>query len=515
MNLLFRKVSLIGFMLHFISGFVFAQCTVYNVSVPVTITGANLTIKGNYENLGTATINNADTIDLTGHFTNNSTNNCFGTSQGTVILNGFGNQILGGTQVTAFNNLRMDNGTLKSLGNDIIVGGTYVNPAGILDIGFSPFQLLFKTVTVTNPASSAIINSTGVSTGCILSEATDNSAQVIWQIGNVTGPHVVPFGNFLQEPLPFTYDLVSGFAGDVSMSTYQTPPSNLPMPTTPVAVSHIRNNAGVNNSANMVDRYWHVEASGNPQASFTFSWPPSENAANGTANPRGQNWNVPQISWTIPFAGQTNPTTESVIVPGITSLNHGTWAIALDASPLPVVLLSFTASTEDNNKVRCEWVTAAEINNDYFTVERSKDGIHFEAIGIVDGSGTTPDVHNYFHYDMNPYSGLSYYRLMQTDFDGTTSHSQIVAVRLEEESSIIVYPTLVNDYITIQSNQGVDINFSLFSADGRLVKNEEFKSSSNGIQEFRFLRGAIAAGIYFARTTDTKGNSLTQKLIFK
>lgn len=104
---------------------------------------------------------------------------------------------------------------------------------------------------------------------------------------------------------------------------------------------------------------------------------------------------------------------------------------------------------------------------------------------------------------------------MQTDFDGTTSHSQIVAVRLEEESSIIVYPTLVNDYITIQSNQGVDINFSLFSADGRLVKNEEFKSSSNGIQEFRFLRGAIAAGIYFARTTDTKGNSLTQKLIFK
>ncbi|MBK7970330.1 MAG: hypothetical protein IPK08_16095 [Bacteroidetes bacterium] len=43
--------------------------------------------------------------------------------------------------------------------------------------------------------------------------------------------------------------------------------------------------------------------------------------------------NDPQIAWTIPFAGQTNPTAQSVVVPGITDFNHGTWAIALETSP--------------------------------------------------------------------------------------------------------------------------------------------------------------------------------------
>lgn len=513
MNLLFRKVSLIGFLLHFISGFVFAQCTVYNLSVPITITGANLSIKGNYENLGTATINNADTIDLTGHFTNNSTNNCFGTSQGTVILKGVGNQILGGTQVTAFNNLRMDNGTLKSLGNDIIVGGTYANPSGILDIGFSAFQLLSNTVTVTNPAPSAIVNSTVVWTGCIFSEFTDNSSKVIWKIGNNTGAHVVPFGNQFMEPTPFTYNLISGNAGDVTMSTYRTPPSNLPMPTTPVAVSHIRNNAGVNNSANMVDRYWHIETTGIPQAEFTFSWGLSETAANGSVNPRGQNWNVPQISWTIPFAGQTNPTTESVIVPGITILNHGTWTIALDASPLPVELLSFTANAENNDRVRCDWITASEINNDFFTVQRSKDGIHFEDVGIVDGAGTASDLNDYFFYDMQPYSGLSYYRLMQTDFDGSYSYSVIVPVRLKSSSGVAVYPTLVTDEIQIEADS--DFNFSLYTTEGKLIFDKEFFGSGTGYKTFHVSRNGIASGVYFARILSNNGQLHTQKLIFR
>ena len=97
--------------------------------------------------------------------------------------------------------------------------------------------------------------------------------------------------------------------------------------------------------------------------------------------------------------GQTNPTAQSVVVPGITDFNHGTWAIALETSPLPVELLSFTAMPEENNRVRCDWVTASEINNDFFTVERSKDGVTFEALGIVDGSGTTSAVSEYYFYD--------------------------------------------------------------------------------------------------------------------
>ncbi|MBK7390637.1 MAG: hypothetical protein IPI23_16665 [Bacteroidetes bacterium] len=54
----------------------------------------------------------------------------------------------------------------------------------------------------------------------------------------------------------------------------------------------------------MVDRYWNIETTGTPVSEFTFSWPVSENATNGTINPRGQKWNDPQIAWTIPFAGR-------------------------------------------------------------------------------------------------------------------------------------------------------------------------------------------------------------------
>ena len=506
------KIGLIGALFMVFPILVKSQVVMYNSSLPITITaGAGLTIKGDYQNLGTGTINNSDTIDLTGDFINISTNNCFGTSQGTVILNGSTNQGIGGSAVTAFNNLVLVNPNLKILGNDIQVGGTYASPAGVLAVGDATLFLNSHAVTITNPLSGAITSTTGE----IVSEEVDNSAQVIWKIGTDANPHVVPFGDLSGINFPFTYNLTSGNAGDVTMSTYQSAANNTPFPSLPITVTHIRNNAGVDNSANMVDRYWNIETTGTPVSEFTFSWPVTENAANGTVNPRGQNWNDPQIAWTIPFAGQTNPTAQSVTVPGITDFNHGTWAIALEASPLPVELLTFTAKPEENKKVRCDWVTASEINNDYFTVERSKDGEIFEQIGIVDGSGTTSAISSYHFYDMNPYSGVSYYRLMQTDFDGARSWSRVVAVRMESESNIVVYPTIVNDMFNIQYYSDSNLVFELYAADGRLIMSQELIAAQKSAQGFQINRGNIAAGVYFARATATDGKSVTQKLIFR
>ena len=512
MKHIFNKIGLIGTLLIVFPLLVKAQVVMYNSSVPITITtGASLTIKGDYQNLGTATINNSDTIDLSGDFINDASNNCFGTSQGTVILNGLTDQGIGGSAVTVFNNLVLVNPNLKTLGNDILVGGAYVSPAGVLAVGDATLFLNSHVATITNPLSGAITSTTGE----IVSEEVDNASKVIWKIGTDANPHIVPFGDLAGTNFPFTYNLTSGSAGDVTMSTYQSAPNNTPFPSLPIAVTHIRNNAGVDNSANMVDRYWNIETTGTPVAEFTFSWPVSENATNGTVNPRGQNWNDPQIAWTIPFAGQTNPTAQSVIVPGITDFNHGTWAIALEASPLPIELLSFTAKPEENVKVRCDWVTASEINNDYFTVERSKDGELFEQIGIVDGSGTTSAISAYKFYDMNPYSGVSYYRLMQTDFDGTQSWSRVVAVRMESESNIVVYPTIVNDIFNVQYYSDSNLDFVLYAADGRLVLSQELIAAQKSAQGFQINRANIAAGVYFARIAATNGQSVTQKLIFR
>ncbi|MCD6366177.1 MAG: T9SS type A sorting domain-containing protein, partial [Bacteroidales bacterium] len=96
-------------------------------------------------------------------------------------------------------------------------------------------------------------------------------------------------------------------------------------------------------------------------------------------------------------------------------------------APLPVELLSFTGKL-NGSQVDLLWETASEINNDYFTIERSDDAISFESIGRVDGKGNYNGLSSYSLIDFNPLTGISYYRLKQTDFDGKFSYSNIVSI---------------------------------------------------------------------------------------
>ena len=88
-------------------------------------------------------------------------------------------------------------------------------------------------------------------------------------------------------------------------------------------------------------------------------------------------------------------------------------------NPLPVSLVSFSAQRQ-NQMVLISWSTSAEVNNDYFTIERSEDGKDILEIAKVTGAGSSTILHNYTVEDNHPLSVLAYYRLRQTDFDGTT-----------------------------------------------------------------------------------------------
>lgn len=94
---------------------------------------------------------------------------------------------------------------------------------------------------------------------------------------------------------------------------------------------------------------------------------------------------------------------------------------------LPITLLSFTAEAKDA-QVLTSWITASEMNNDFFTIERSADARNFKPIGTVEGAGTSHSMHAYSFIDDAPLSGISYYRLKQTDFDGTATLSEIRSV---------------------------------------------------------------------------------------
>lgn len=124
-------------------------------------------------------------------------------------------------------------------------------------------------------------------------------------------------------------------------------------------------------------------------------------------------------------------------------------------NPLPVTLISFTA-VENGNNVKLNWSTASEVNNDYFTVQKTLDGVIFEDVKKVDGHGNSINTIEYEDFDIQPYNGQSYYRLAQTDFDGNITYSSLQPVLFNRTANnyfdFNVYPNPVNEGQTININ---------------------------------------------------------------
>jgi hypothetical protein len=133
----------------------------------------------------------------------------------------------------------------------------------------------------------------------------------------------------------------------------------------------------------------------------------------------------------------TSPLRETAIV-SVNSVDD-TFTVTDESQILPVELTSFFASVS-NNVVQLFWTTASELNNDSFTIERSREGEKFEEVTKVKGMGTKLTQTNYSAYDSKPYKGTSYYRLKQTDFDGKSTHSLVITVFVEGTDTWTVYP---------------------------------------------------------------------------
>src|SRR5690606_40569029 len=92
---------------------------------------------------------------------------------------------------------------------------------------------------------------------------------------------------------------------------------------------------------------------------------------------------------------------------------------------LPVNFTHVKAKTVAK-EVHVQFGTATEINNDYFTIERSRDGISFMALDRIEGQGNSSRITEYQYIDETPLSGNNFYRIKQTDFDGKSSYSAVV-----------------------------------------------------------------------------------------
>lgn len=183
-----------------------------------------------------------------------------------------------------------------------------------------------------------------------------------------------------------------------------------------------------------------------------------------------------------------------------------------DSDPFPVELVDFTA---DNNgqAVELSWTTASELNNDYFTVERSIDGGEFENIATVQGAGNSNEIINYSYVDYNSPKGQSvYYRIKQTDFDGTVSYSWILDVYNKQEIVAKVYPNPAQsgEIITIQSSVE-NVEVSLFNAQGVMILTKELNQN-----QFDMYTDNLKPGMYFVTIKSSDSSeSVTKKLVIR
>ena len=183
-------------------------------------------------------------------------------------------------------------------------------------------------------------------------------------------------------------------------------------------------------------------------------------------------------------------------------------------SPLPIELLSFTAVLNANKKVDLNWSTATETNNDFFTVEKTKDGDTFEQVAIVDGAGNSSVTLYYTSLDPNPYQGKSYYRLKQTDFNGEYKYSHLVEVDME--GNIHIAENVFNNQdVKIQINTkevNEPFQLTLFSSTGQRVYGQLINPQGNIVSVD--LSQKLAPGVYLiSMEMKNTGKYLADKII--
>lgn len=154
-------------------------------------------------------------------------------------------------------------------------------------------------------------------------------------------------------------------------------------------------------------------------------------------------------------------------------------------APLPISLLDFSAVLV-GGQVKLLWRTASELNNDYMTVERSADGRAFSPIGQVNGAGTSTTPRDYHLWDYEPLPGRNYYRLTQTDFDGTVSYHRVVVVNIDRKGAApVLSPTL--------AAHAVQVSFGLaLPTEGRLVVVDQLGRTR---QQHKIAEGTVVQSL--------------------
>lgn len=217
------------------------------------------------------------------------------------------------------------------------------------------------------------------------------------------------------------------------------------------------------------------------------------------------------------MGGGSNCEKNYVQFDGLTSFSGGGAGVGVGAAfagapVLPVELLDFTGRLVNDEYVQLDWQTATEINNKGFDIERSKDGQNWERIGYVEGYGNTTDRQTYQFNDYKPFNGVNYYRLKQTDFDGSYEYTKTVTITIKQSNSLSIYPNPSRGGEIFLNFKDITTGIlNIYNAQGKLVSRHFIE---NAQESYKVNLPSLGQGIFIAELS-TGEEQLTSRFIIQ
>ena len=177
------------------------------------------------------------------------------------------------------------------------------------------------------------------------------------------------------------------------------------------------------------------------------------------------------------------------------------------AVPLPVELIYFTGQVINEDLTLLTWATASEINNDYFAVEHSNNGLDVNIIGHVPGNGNSNYVQEYeFYYDGNT-ENPNYFRLKQVDFNGNFEYSEIIVIEGINNNLGFYFDNNTKTLFFTGINDDLQ-NISIYDVSGKVVYTSNINSGN------KIILSHLQSGIYIINMNNSF-NSYRQKIVIE
>jgi hypothetical protein len=224
------------------------------------------------------------------------------------------------------------------------------------------------------------------------------------------------------------------------------------------------------------------------------------------------------IAGAIPFSsGSAASSSGGSVSATASSFSPFTLGSTSSNNPLPVDLVSFDGDCK-KSEVELEFVVAAQINNDYFTIERSSNNEDWTIVGEIAGAGNTSTQMSYNWTDYNALGGVSYYQLTQTDFDGKSKTFAPISVSCNDTDidNYSIYPNPAKDELMIDIDldnyQGDDVALQFIDINGRVVMQEKVVLE-RGFNHLDVQIGELPNGVYLLQFTGTRNHIKESRLI--